>query len=626
MRRHVARAEQATLIALLMASLLLAGCSSLPFLSKTTDEPDAAKDAPAERAIYELEVDAPSDLRKLLSTYLDLARFQKAPATDAITSSELDRLAAAAPAQARSLLETEGYFHAEVQVSRSATATGGTLLRVNVVPGPRTTVRQWSVDVAGDLKKAVDADNEDAVVELAALRRRWPLKQDDPFRQAAWADAKNVTMARLRAEGYPAANWLSTRAQVDAPNNSAQLAVVAESGPLFRLGPVSIEGLQRYDEASVRRLATFHGGEPYNEQLLLDYQERLQKAGLFEGASVELDPDPANAEAAPVHVRVKELPLQAATVGVGYSANTGPRLTLEHLHRRVFGSRWIAKNKFELGPSLKSWQGELISHPLDDLYRNLLSGGAERLRSTDELRTSWNARIGRLQDTSHIERSYYFELTHSRLDTTAGTNNSDAASLNYHWIWRRLDSVLLPTKGLSLSAQAAVGYAHGRDIKEDGITDGRGPFTRGYGRLTWYHPLPGPWYVTTRVEAGQLFARDSVGVPDTLLFRAGGDESVRGYAYRTLGPVINGAITSGRVLLTGSAEIARPISPRYPAFWWAAFVDAGDAANRWSELHPAFGYGAGLRWRSPVGPLRLDLAYGLKVRRARVHLSVGIAF
>ena len=90
--------------------------------------------------------------------------------------------------------------------------------------------------------------------------------------------------------------------------------------------------------------------------------------------------------------------------------------------------------------------------------------------------------------------------------------------------------------------------------------------------------------------------------------------------------MVDGAITSGRVLLTGSAEIARPISKRRPEFWWAAFVDAGDAANRWSEVHPALGYGTGLRWRSPVGPLRLDLAYGQRVRRVRVHLSVGIAF
>ena len=606
----------------------LAGCANLRSSSGKAGAQDAAKPTTpaAERAVYQFEVVAPKELRALLTNYLDLARFQSAPETDSITSAELDRLVAAAPAQARTLLETEGYFNAEVQVSRDVTAGGTPLLRVDVVPGPRAVVEQITLGAAGEWQTGIEARQRSAVDELASLRRQWPLPPGQPFRQAAWNEAKNTTIARLRADGYAAATWQSTDAQVDATNNTVRLQAVADSGPLFRLGALQIEGLQRYDEASVRRLSTFGAGQPYSEKLLLDFQERLQKVGLFEGASVEIDPNPENAAAAPVLVRVKELPLQTATIGAGYSANTGPRLTLEHLHRRVFGTRWVARNKFELGPSLKSWQGELSSHPLEGLYRNLVGGNAERLHSADELRTSWSARVGRAQDTQRIERLYYAEFAHARLQTGAGINNSDAVSANYHWIWRNVDSVLLPTKGVTLSAQAALGYARGRQITEDGITDGSGPFTRAYGRLTVYRPIGAAWYATARLEGAQVFARDRVAVPDTLLFRAGGDESVRGYAYRTLGPVVDGAITSGRVLLTGSAEIARPISKRRPEFWWAAFVDAGDAANRWSEVHPALGYGTGLRWRSPVGPLRLDLAYGQRVRRVRLHLSVGIAF
>ncbi|MES1162576.1 MAG: BamA/TamA family outer membrane protein, partial [Rhizobacter sp.] len=141
-----------------------------------------------------------------------------------------------------------------------------------------------------------------------------------------------------------------------------------------------------------------------------------------------------------------------------------------------------------------------------------------------------------------------------------------------------------------------------------------------------YQPFGNAWYGTARVEAGQVFARDTFGVPDTMLFRAGGDDSVRGYGYRTLAPDIDGVTVSARSLFTTSLEIARPISPRYPAYWWAAFIDAGNAADRFAELHPAVGVGVGLRWRSPVGPLRVDLAYGERVRQFRMHFSVGIAF
>jgi translocation and assembly module TamA len=87
---------------------------------------------------------------------------------------------------------------------------------------------------------------------------------------------------------------------------------------------------------------------------------------------------------------------------------------------------------------------------------------------------------------------------------------------------------------------------------------------------------------------------------------------------------VNGVVTSGRALFTASAEVARPIAPSMPTLWWAAFVDAGNAADHLTSLNPAVGYGLGLRWRSPVGVLRIDWAYGVEVGKARLHLSVGI--
>ena len=607
--------------------LVLAGCANFPRLGGAGSAPAAAVEI-AEIAVFGLEVQAPEPLRKLLTSHLDLARFQTAPATEAITASELERLMRAAPAQARELLETEGYFNAEVGVERLPDRGGLPMLRMNVAPGARTSVAEVVLSATGALDAAARAGDADAVEALATWRRLWTLQPGAAFSQGAWSSAKNGALARLRAEGYAVANWSSdTRARVDAPGNRVSLTLVLDSGPLFRLGAIHIEGLERYDEDAVRKLATFGPGTPYSEKLLLDFQDRLQKVGLFEGASVELDADPSTAINAPVRVHVKELTLQQATVGVGYSANTGARLSLEHWHRRVFGSRWTARNKFELGPTQQSWEGDLTSHPLDGLYRNLVAGSALRLNAADQQLLSWKVRAGRTQDTPRIERLYFAEVTHARLSSAALTNNGDAVSANYQWVFRDLDSVLLPTRGLTVSAQAALGHARGSQSLGAGPQqDASGPFGRAYARFTWYRPVGTTWYGSLRVEAGQLFTKDVIGVPDTLLFRAGGDDSVRGYGYRTLGPLVNGAVTSARTLLTGSAEIARPISAAYPAFWWAAFVDAGQAADRWTDLRPVFGYGLGLRWRSPVGPLRLDVAYGAAVRRFRAHFSIGIAF
>jgi translocation and assembly module TamA len=115
-------------------------------------------------------------------------------------------------------------------------------------------------------------------------------------------------------------------------------------------------------------------------------------------------------------------------------------------------------------------------------------------------------------------------------------------------------------------------------------------------------------------------------VPEALRFRAGGDDSVRGYAYRSLGPVTAGTIGSGNSLLTASLEVARPITAAMPTLWGAVFVDAGQAADTFAALRPAVGTGVGVRWRSPVGPLKIDIARGLEVQQWRLHFSMGIVF
>lgn len=585
--------------------------------SSAAAAPAAAASAPA-FAAYRLEIEAPDDLKALLTTYLDLGRFQSST-QEGITRAELDRLAGAAPAQAKTLVETEGYFNADAKIERSETPEGLPVIKLVLQAGPRTRVDRWDLQIEGELKKGLDAKDPAARETLDRLEDQWPLKLGRPFRQGLWGEAKNETVARLRADGYPAAQWKSTEARVDASTQQATITAVLDSGPLFHLGEIRIEGLQRYDEGAIRNLADFGPGTPYTEKRILDFQERLGKLGLFEGVSVEIDPDPAKAAATPVTVRVREQTLQQATFGIGYSDNTGGRLTFEHRHRRPFGFNAQLHNKFELGRDLRSWDADLTSNPTDGQYRNLIATSVSRLDSAGAITLNSRVRVGRSLDTEHIERLIFVEVLDSKLTNDTAEQDSRAVSQNYNWVWRDVDSILLPTKGLTASIQAAGGYAINNFASN-------GPFGRTYGRLTGYWPLGQRWYGQGRVEVGGVFAKPSVGIPDALLFRAGGDDSVRGYAYRSLGVTKDGELYGGRFLLTSSIELARPISPRMPSLWWAVFADGGNASDTWGHVNSVYGYGVGLRWRSPVGPLRIDYAHGQAVDENRLHLSVGIAF
>lgn len=600
------------------AALLLGAAGSGCALLQPA-EPAAGPVGPPPPPALVLQVQAPAPLAALLSQHLDLARAAALPADERLDESELARLVAATPSQARELLQTEGYFDPVVQVKRDT----GTppLVQVRVEPGERTRVRSLQVGLQGALKQRLDEGDADARALQPRLAQLGPLRNGAPFRNADWAETKVRMLTQLRSAGHASASIGHSRADIDTATRAARLAVTLDSGPLYRAGPLRIEGLKLHGERSVRPLAGFAEGAPLTESRLLDFQERLGKTGLFESATVSFDPDPALAEATPVTVHLREQPLQQATVGLGYSANTGPRASVEHTHRRLLGRNIVSYNKIEWGRDAQYWTADLTSHPRENSQRDLLGLHIERIQGNEDLVLSQRLRLGRTTDTRRLERLYFAEFLRSRQTLLPDGQVSDARAYsgNAHVVLRELDSVLLPTRGTTLSLQLGAGQAR----SSNGET---GPFGRVYGRLTSYWSLGTQWYGSARVEAGQVLHRDAVLVPDALGFRAGGDDSVRGYGWRTLAPQRQGRIHSGDVLLTGSVELARPISERMPSLWGAVFVDAGRAAARWQDYRPAWGYGVGARWRSPIGALRVDLAWGDELRKLRLHMSVGIVY
>jgi translocation and assembly module TamA len=597
------------LAAALLPVLLLGACSALPLPARTDPGPPPP---------ILLQIDAPPALRTLLERHLDLARLAQMRSDETLDETEWARLVAAAPAQVRELAQTEGYFEAQVRVER----TPGLPPRVRVVvqPGPQLRVAQLQVQTTGPLHERATAGDATARALQQQLQDSGPLAAGSVFRDGDWRDTKSRLLTRLRAAGYASGTISASAADVDVPARSATLSMVIDSGPLYLAGPLKIDGLEHHDADTVRHLAGFGPGAPLTETRLLDYQDRLQKSGLFESISVSFEPDPATAEGTAISVRLKELPLQQATVGLGYSTTAGPRASLEHLHRRPFGWGVTAYNKLEWGRDQQRWNGDFQTHPGEGFYRNLLGVLFERLKGDEDTVLTQRLRLGRTTDTPRIERLYFGEVLRSRQELVDGpVIDARAYSANMHWLVRRLDSVLLPTRGYSASLQLGAGLAHSNAGE-------RGPFGRVYTRMTGYLPIGGSWYGSARVEAGQVIKRDAVLVPDALGFRAGGDESVRGYGYRELAPDRNGRIIGGDVLLTGSVELARPVAPSLPAVWGAVFIDAGRAASAWNSYKPALGYGVGVRWRSPIGPLRADVAFGEEVRKLRLHLSVGISY
>ena len=568
-----------------------------------------------------IQIFAPPVLKELLERHLDLVRLGRIQRDD-VDDTEWARLIDASPTQVRELLQTEGYFSPVVRIERAPGRGAGQPdeVRLTVEPGVRAKVTRVTIESEGALERGASAADPYAASILAQFRKQWELPEGSDFRNPAWNAAKASALARLRAAGYATAAWSGTGADVNVERNEVRLFLVADSGPLFRLGDLQIEGLAAQDPQTVLNLAFTKRGVPVTETLLLDFQERLQKSGLFETVSVSLDPDPAQADKASVQVRVREAPLQIYTFGLGFSANTGQRASVEHQYRRIFGLPASSKLKIEVGQLRQAWDAEISGRPDERLYRNLVGGAVVRDVSDTDVVLSQRVRLGRTQDTQRIERLFFAEAERSSRRTNAGDRNDAVAlSLNFHGGWRDLDSVILPTYGETLAIQVGAGQSSGTDAD-------RGIFGRVYGRLTVYRPLGKSWYGQARLELGRVLLGPRMVVPESMKWRAGGDESVRGYSFRTLGPIVDGAVGSGDVLFTSSLEVARPFLDSMPSLWGAVFFDAGNAATSIGNLRPVYGTGLGVRWRSPVGPLRLDWAYGSETRKGRIHFSVGIAF
>lgn len=645
-------------------------------------------------AEYKLVVLAPdATLRDMLSEHLDLARFRNAPEDQRLGSQELARLTKAAPEQAQALLETQGYFNAQVEATRDTSQTP-IVVTVSVTPGPRTTVGKLKLNFRGEVAaglveppaadtSAVNPDersdattnpaspaasapstaasttaaitvtgtgaaeqstNQGAVpattpsaplsaAEQAAkrakeaqaervrqtLQQNWRLKEGQAFVQGDWSSAKSALLTQARAQGYPQAKLESSSADIDTEHNNAELSLVMDSGPLYRLGDLRIQGLKHQPREVVERLAGYQIGEPYTERALLDFQERLIKTTLFDNATVSIRPEAGGPTLAPVWVDVREAPRQQLTASLGFSTGDGPRLGLDYTHRKPLGLNMRSRIKLNVSQKNPWLDWELSSHPRTDMQRDLAALFAERVPEGEKVTINLRARLGRLRETLQDDRIYFLEVLRARESDPQRVVTSGAVSANIQWTRRRVDSTLKPSDGYTASLLLGLGRA-------DNSVASSGAFGRSELVLHGYKPLPGGWFGNARTNWSQVYAQPQVGLPEALRYRAGGDDSVRGYGLHDLGPVdANGNPTGGKVMWTGSVEMAHAFTSTLPDLMGAAFVDAGHTAMNWAELRPTLASGLGLRYRSPLGTLRLDYAHAHATGKWRLHFSVGIA-
>jgi translocation and assembly module TamA len=583
--------------------------------------PVRAQDAvmPTAPVGFVFTIQGPEELAAWLQSNLTLNQFRQ---LQDLTDAELTRLVDDANVQARELLATRGYFDPLLQwtlETPAATAGVAKILPIptvilSVQPGLQARVSKVLITFAGEI-----AQRADRQLLQADVQAQWLLPEGQGFTQSTWSAAKIQAVKHLAEQWYPLAQVTDSQAVVDKTTHQVSLSITLDSGPSVTLGTIQVTGADRYGAEQVLRLAQLTEGRAYKRSDLLQAQQRLVASGFYDSVFVTLDTEAAP-PALPVKIELRETQRQKWVVGLGYRSNAGTRFTAEHTNHSLPYLHWRSVTKLSVDPNLQSLGVDLIGPPDADAWRWSSAAKADHQNFVGYAVSSQQWRAGRLQRTEVIDRNLYLQYDTSH---TLGLQSDirESLSANFAWTWRHFDGLPFPVRGLGFVAEMGPGVTLG---------DQRQPYLRGVARTLYLLPVgTNGSRLSLRGELGGVFTRDVSGLPTTQLFTAGGDNSVRGYAPNSLGVVQSGGVVApGRYLASGSVEWQRPIDVQQRRTEWESvvFLDAAAVANTAQALQPHVGVGVGARWRSPLGPLQMDVAYALDTHRLRLHLSVGFLF
>ncbi len=507
--------------------------------------------------------------------------------------------------QAEKAAQALGYYQA--QIDSEIQDGENPRLVIKVLPGEPIRLRNVVVRVEGPAAslKAFKVPQSDALKAGAVLNH------------GHYEDAKRLIQNQASRYGFFSGHFTSQRLSIDPRAGVADIELVYDSGPRYSLGKVMFSGDSPFDEDLLKRMVPFKENTPYDSQLIAELNQAMQASGYFEGVRVDAAPTAAVGQVIPVTVQLETRKPRTMGLGLGFSTDVGPR------GRANWTRHWANAQGHSYGfeselsaprQNVGLWYDVPLDPPLTDKLR--FAGGYqyEEIAGTDSLSKlltvgpEWHSKL-----PSGWERviSLKWQREEYRLGDDSGLSTLLMPGISYSYL--RSDDRIDPHKGyrLQFDAQAAKeGLGSDANLVRGNV------LLKGLTTVAQNHRFLG------RVQFGGNFTDGYTSIPPSLRFFAGGDQSVRGYDYQTLSPTnSDGDRIGGRYMVAGSVEYQYSIAEKWRL---ATFVDQGNSFNSLDLPSLKTGVGFGVRWVSPVGPLRLDLAHPLDDDGGvRLHFSMG---
>jgi translocation and assembly module TamA len=519
----------------------------------------------------------------------------------------LDRFARQAEDKARTALEPFGYYRALVTVTVEP-AGERHLLRVQVVPGEPVRLTEVKVAVVGP------------GTEEKRLRRQvamFPVKKGDVLLHQKYEAAKADLQSRARDLGYLDAEFSRHEIRIEETATSAAIELVLDTGNKYFFGATSIKGAPDYPDSFLRRHLTYASGDVFSYPGLGETQRNFTNSERFKEVIITPEKQDAEAYKVPVTVQLQPGPRISLRPGIGYGTDTGARFTVRYRDLNMFHRGHELHSQLFVAERL---QGLVIGYILPS-PKDVGRSTTLQLNLQQEEITTYTSRILALElarnrsfGTGRLGAAY---VKAQYEDYTVGVQNSTARLLlpGLRYSGNRFDNPLRPRRG----------FRYAFDLRGTHQTLGSDTkLVQILGEGSHLQPLPWRLSLHTRAKAGATLLSDPLSdIPPSLRFFTGGDQSVRGYAYKSLGPRdASGKVVGGKQLLTGSMELERAL---FKDWGVSVFYDAGNSFQAFSAIELFRGAGVGLHYYTSVGALNLSVARPLGVDdpSIRIHFTVG---
>lgn len=477
--------------------------------------------------------------------------------------------------------------------------------RFDIELGPRVSIDRIDISFLGEARDDV---------AFQKLKEKLQAQVGMPLHQGHYEKMKKQIDALAMERGYLKGVFLEKQLLIDKANDKARISWVFDSGKRLMFGAISLDQ-NSLDDQFVKKYISIKEGDFYDGGKLAKFHDALSKSGYFDSIDIHQDMEAIDHGEVPIGLKLYPKKPHHYSFGIGYDTDKGPLLGASYLNHRLNRQGHFLNSELELSPVLSTADIE-YSVPLDNPVSDFLSFGAGLKREDTQTYNSLAAKLSaRLKHAfaSGWKQTLFIDSSYESFHTGIQSDNTLLLLPGASWLRSVSNTPLRPTEGYHLEFNLAGSYRNPlSDIS----------LVQASLAAVWMHGMPGGGRLMLRGEQGASVVDRFDKLPTTYRYYAGGMDSIRGYAYKALGPKdAQGNVKGGTFLSVLSLEYEQSILEDWGV---AAFLDGGNAYDL-DAIQFKSGAGLGVRWYSPMGLVRVDFAVPLNESNDsyQIHFAAG---